>query len=188
MTDALRRDLALARACARGERDAQRELYATQRLPLYRMALRYATDPAEAEDFVHDGLLRVFSTIGQYRGTGPLGGWVRRVVVNVILQRLRKRPHLLSTDHLPQESYDPPGFDEEMSGLTGAQLSAFIGDLPAGYRTVFSLYYLEELSHAEIAEQLGISVGASKSQLSKAKAKLRTAIIAKHPQLQYHRK
>lgn len=188
MSEALAADMALARACVGGDRAAQRALYETNRLSLYRMALRYARDAAEAEDFVHDGLLQVYGKLGQYRGDGPLGGWIRRVVVNVILQKIRKRPHLLAEEHLPQDHYDPLAFDEEMDGLSGRQLAAFITRLPLGYRTVFSLYYLEELSHADIAAQLGISVGSSKSQLSKAKAKLRKDILAAHPELEYHRK
>ena len=150
------------------------------------MCLRYARDTQEAEDFLHDGMLQVFKDIGQYRSKGALGGWVRRVVLNVVLQQLRKRPTILSEESIPEGGKeDEMALDNSMNQLGGAQIFALLRELPAGYRTVFNLYYVEQLGHQEIAEDLGISVGASKSQLYKARRALRAVIMERYPSYQY---
>ncbi len=149
------------------------------------MCLRYARDAQEAEDFLHDGMMQVFKDIGQFKSKGALGGWVRRVVLNVVLQQLRKRPTVLSEEHIPENKTREVEFDESMNQLGGAQIFALLSDLPAGYRAVFNLYYIEQRGHQEIATDLGISVGASKSQLHKARRALRAAISARYPRYQY---
>lgn len=177
----------LVQACQRGLRSAQRELYETYRAPLYHMCLRYARDAQEAEDFLHDGMLKVLEDIHQFRAQGALGGWVRRVVLNVILQQIRKRPKLVSDAYLP-EAIEEIDLDEDLHHLSGPRIFALVMELPLGYRTVFNLYYLEELTHQEIAAQLGISLGASKSQLHKAKQSLRKLIQLHYPTFQYRSK
>ena len=184
MTEKFREDYQLARACVAGDRSAQRDLYERYRAGLYRMALRYATDEGQAKDFVHDGLLKVYGKINGYTASGPLGGWVRRVVVNEILQTIRKRPEWVGLDARPETTTEPIEIDEELGKLPNAELYRFIRELPLGYRTVFSLYYLEGYRHAQIATELGISTGASKSQLSKAKRQLRRVIVEHYPHYQ----
>ncbi|MEL6140117.1 MAG: sigma-70 family RNA polymerase sigma factor [Bacteroidota bacterium] len=179
-------DTSLVAACCKQNREAQQVLYMRFRTPLYRMCLRYARDPQEAEDFLHDGMLKVFADIGQFRGTGALGGWVRRVVLNVVLQHIRKRPHWLSEEHIPEKEIpSAPDLDEQLQTLQGSQIFALVKKLPIGYRTVFSLYYLEQRGHKEIASLLGISEGASKSQLYKARRALKQAIMEHFPTYQY---
>lgn len=174
----------LVLACQRHERSAQRELYEQFRAPLYSMCLRYARDAQEAEDFLHDGMIQVFNDIAKFRGEGALGGWVRRVVLNVLLQQIRRRPKLVSDLYLPEATTETD-LEVELQQLSAAQIFALVLELPLGYRTVFNLYYLEELSHVEIATQLGISSGASKSQLYKAKLSLRKLIQLHFPTYQY---
>ena len=169
-------DEALAAAGAAGDRRAQHALYERFRLPLYRLCLRYARDAQEAEDFLHDGLLRVFRDLAQYRGQGALGGWVRRVVLNTILQHLRRRPKLVSAAELPDTGVDPEPEPDYLDGFAPERIYALIRELPPGYRTVFSLFYLEGFSHEQIAGELEISEGASKSQLYKAKRQLRKLV------------
>lgn len=177
----------MVQACQRGLRSAQRELYDTYRAPLYHMCLRYARDAQEAEDFLHDGMLKVLEDIHQFRAQGALGGWVRRVVLNVVLQQVRKRPKLVSEDFVPEET-EEIDLDQDLHHLSTASIYALVLELPIGYRTVFNLYYLEELGHQEIAAQLGISLGASKSQLHKAKQSLRKLIQLHYPTFQYRSK
>ncbi len=165
-----------AAACAAGDRRAQRMLYERFRLPLYRLCLRYARDAQEAEDFLHDGLLRVFRDLAQYRGQGALGGWVRRVVLNTVLQHLRRRPQLLPATELPDPGIAPEPEPGYLDGFPAERIYALIRELPPGYRTVFSLFYLEGWSHEQIARELEISEGASKSQLYKAKRQLRKLV------------
>lgn len=148
------------------------------------MCLRYARDAQEAEDFLHDGMIQVFKDVVKFRSEGALGGWVRRVVLNIILQQLRKRPKLVSDAYLPEKTTEID-LGEEFQQLSAAQVFALVLELPLGYRTVFNLYFLEGLSHSDIATQLGISQGASKSQLYKAKLSLRKLIKLHFPTYQY---
>ncbi len=168
--------------CCRGERSAQQLLYETYRGPLYRMCLRYAHDSQEAEDFLHDGFIKVFQDIQQYRGEGALGAWVRQVVLNTLLQQLRKRRKIVEPAFLPDTQLeDEHDFDELIQPISTQQILSLIGELPKGYGLVFNLFYLEEKSHQQIAELLGISLGASKSQLFKAKRMLRHKIMQAYP-------
>ena len=171
-------DEALAAACTAGDQHAQRMLYERFRLPLYRLCLRYARDSQEAEDFLHDGLLRVFRDLGQYRGTGALGGWVRRVVLNTVLLHLRRRPTILPASALPEVGDTVEPEPDYLEDFAPERIYELIRQLPDGYRTVFNLFYLEGFSHQQIARELDISEGSSKSQLYKAKRHLRKGVEA----------
>ncbi|PSR14786.1 MAG: RNA polymerase subunit sigma-70 [Bacteroidetes bacterium] len=173
-------DQQLVKACLRGNPRAQRQLYEQHKLPLFRLCLRYARDHQEAEDFLHDAFLVIFRDLGQFRGTGPLGGWMRRLTINVALQQLRKQRRLLFPETDLEQAADIAAVEEDLPPLHDlAQVIAHIQALPAGYRAVFNLFVVEGFSHQHIADQLGISVGASKSQLSKAKAMLRGILKSK---------
>lgn len=166
-------DQQLVDACLQEDRHAQRNLYEKYKQPLFRLCLRYSRDEQEAEDFLHEAFINIFRDLKQYKGNGPLGGWMRRVTINTALQQLRKQRRLLYPDtdlsDLPEMSEE-----EELPPLYSMQqLVSYIQQLPAGYRTVFNLFIVEQYSHKEIASTLGISIGSSKSQLSKAKAMLR---------------
>ncbi|MEM6395755.1 MAG: sigma-70 family RNA polymerase sigma factor [Bacteroidota bacterium] len=176
----------LIRDLKRGVRSAQQWLYERERLPLYRMCLRYAKDVQEAEDFLHDGMLKALQEIGKYRSEGALSGWVRRVVLNQILQELRRRPKLVSDELAPDRYLEPESLlEEELSQISGQEIHRLVCQLPTGYRTVFNLYYMEGLGHKDIAAQLQISEGSSKSQLYKARIHLRKSILKKYPHYQY---
>ncbi len=168
------------KACLRAERAAQRQLYESYKQPLYRLCLRYARDQQEAEDFLHEAFIRIFRDLHQYSGKGALGGWLRRVCLNCCLQHIRKRGQVIFSDNMTvlvdaaDQVDDLPPSPHDMQ-----QLLQVIQELPAGYRTVFNLFVVENYSHQEIADALSISVGSSKSQLSKAKAMLRRRLAAK---------
>lgn len=178
----------LISACLRGDRLAQRQLYEQHKLPLYRLCLRYARDAQEAEDFLHEAFIVIFRDLGQYRGQSAVGGWMRRVTINVALQQLRKQRQLPIADNPNGQFPDiADETDEPLPPIANMeQMVTLIQALPPGYRAVFNLFVVENHSHQTIAEQLGISVGASKSQLSKAKAMLRQQLTAPtrtaHPQ------
>jgi RNA polymerase sigma factor (sigma-70 family) len=164
----------LVKACLKNDRQAQRQLYERYRLPLFRLCLRYARDRQEAEDFLHDGFLAIFRDLPQFRGSGALGGWLRRVMLNTALQHLRRQRPFSPLERLTEGELageDPADPDPELPEMEF--LVEVIRQLPPGYRAVFNLFVVENYSHQAIAEALGISVGASKSQLHKAKAMLR---------------
>ena len=172
-------DQHLVKACLKGDKRAQRDLYEQYKHLLFKLCLRYARDRQEAEDFLHESFITIFRDLSQYRANGALGGWLRRVTINTALQQLRKQKRLLYPDtdlsqvpDISEEEALPPLYNME-------ELISHIQQLPPGYRAVFNLFVVEQYSHKEIAKSLDISVGSSKSQLSKAKAMLRSRITSK---------
>jgi len=171
-------DLELAAACHAGEPQAQRALWERYKNRMYGVCLRLAASPQEAEDWLQEAYIQIFRHIGKYRGEGSLEGWLRRIVVRTAIQHL-KQQHLKTTG-LDNETLERLLFEE---GETGAdegdepeRLVGLLQQLPPGFRAVLNLYVLEERSHEEIARELNITVGTSKSQLSRAKAFLKRLI------------
>lgn len=132
---------------------------------------RYLGPTHEAEDCLVESFMIVFKRIDQYDGSGPIEAWLRRIVVNQALQYLRKRNMMFVEAggeddvgvELPADGPSPE------SSMAAADLMALVDQLPDGYRTVFNLYAIEGYSHQEIASQLSISEGTSKSQLNRAR-------------------
>ena len=163
----------LLEGCLKGDSSCQKALYETYKVMLFRVCLRYAKDRQEAEDMLQDGFIKIYSDLHQFRFQGPLGAWMRRVVVNVALQHLRKHKNFQNMVDLEYISNDHRTNEVATSNLNAEALTKLIQQLPVGYRTVFNLYVVEGYSHKEIAEMMNININTSKSQLSKAKATLR---------------
>jgi RNA polymerase sigma-70 factor (ECF subfamily) len=123
---------------------------------------------------MQDGFIRVYRDMIQFRGDGALGGWIRRIMVNTALSHLRKQRDFLrdTGDFTPFENLFRTEEDVS-SNMDAESLMKLLQKLPPGYRAVFNLYAIEGFSHDEIAEQLGISTGTSKSQLFKAREYLK---------------
>lgn len=176
MTDYLQQ---IIEGCRQGDRKAQRQLYEQYKGIAYGVCLRYADDSHDAQDLLQEGFIRVFRDINQFQGAGSFDGWVRRVFVNVALQHLKKKRSFPVAAMLEEELNELQD-DTRWSVFDNDDLSAglirLMQQLPTGFRTVLNLYVLEGYSHAEIADQLSISVGASKSQLSRAKTMLRAML------------
>ena len=157
--------------CKRGERLAQQQFYERCKGKMFVMCLRYANNREDAEDILQEGFIRVFRDLPQYRGEGNLEGWVRKVILNTALQYIRRQKGALKMMELDGLEYklgdETPVFEEGESTTQG--LIKLMQKLPPGFRTVLNLYVLEDYSHLQIAEELGISVGTSKSQLNRAK-------------------
>lgn len=166
-------DRILLKECLRKNKEAQRQLYEKYKVPMFRLCLRYAKDRPEAEDLLQEGFIKVFTDLSKYRGDGALGGWIRRVVLNVALQHLRKKKKLFQTVEIEEISEHRAAEEVIFSSFGAKALTQMIQQLPRGYQTVFNLYVIEGFSHKEIAKQLGCTESTSKSQLSKAKAMLR---------------
>lgn len=164
--------------CKNGDRIAQQQLYETFKGKMFAVCLRYANSRSDAEDALQEGFVKVFRDLHQFRGEGSFEGWMRRVIVNVALQNLRKQKGGLQFTELENVAYkisdaDDSVFDESEKG---AALIKLMQKMPTGFRTVLNLYVLEEYSHQQIADELGISVGTSKSQLNRAKAFLKNLL------------
>ena len=140
---------------------------------LFGICLRYAQNWQEAEDFLQEGMIVIYRDLYQYRPTGALGAWLRRVMVNVCLQHIRKRHRIIRTTSLDNYGEKLETTENLFSEFRAKALVKMIQQLAPGYRLVFNLYVIEGYSHQEIADQLDISINTSKSQLSRAKAALR---------------
>ena len=163
----------LAEACQRADREGRKELYEQYAGRLLSVCLRYVSTRSEAEDLLHDSFLKIFGAIDRftYRGKGSLRAWMERVTINLVLERLRAKSKFIEVD-IDQDRtrylVDEPQA-EELDNIPTEILQRFIGELPVGYRTVFNLYYIEEYSHREIAQMLGIHEKSSSSQLFRAR-------------------
>jgi len=166
----------LMEGCKAGNRKMQELLYKQTASKMLAVCMRYAKDRMEAEDSLQMGYIRIFQKINEYRGDGSFEGWMRRIMVNTAIESYRK--NIKSLNVLPiDDAFEQPstGFDFNRLGMQ--DLMKIIQNLADGYRMVFNMYAIEGYSHKEIAEMLGISEGASKSQLSRARAILKQEII-----------
>jgi RNA polymerase sigma-70 factor (ECF subfamily) len=166
----------LLEGCRKGQRKSQELLYNMLSSRMLGVCMRYAKDSFEAEDMLQLGFVKLFSKIGGFRNEGSFEGWVRRIMVNTAIEVYRKNQRMLNIVDI-DEVYDEPQTTFDMNGLEVRDLMKLIGELSTGYRLVFNMYVMEGFSHREIAEQLGITEGASKSQLSRARAILKAKII-----------
>ena len=154
--------------CASGNARAQEKLYRMFAPKMFGVCLRYAKDRSEAEDNLHDGFIKVFSNIKSFRHEGSFEGWMRKIMVNVSLGRLREKQVLYTVEDIGD--YDTAqDTNNILEQLEANELLKLIEELPPGYRAVFNLYVIEDMSHKEISETLGLSVGTSKSNLARAR-------------------
>ncbi len=173
----------LARAQA-GDHQAFAQLYTLHKRRIYSLCLRMVGNVAEAEDLTQEAFLQLHRKIATFRGDSAFSTWLHRLAINVVLMQLRKKGlSLISLDEAmepnpeegPSRSFGAPDL-----ALTGAidrlVLERAIADLPAGYRLIFILHDMEGFEHNEIASMLDCSIGNSKSQLHKARLKLREAL------------
>ncbi len=166
-------DQTLVEGCLRRDSQCQRQLYENYKVLLFRICLRYAKDRPQAEDMLQEGFVKIFTDLHQFRAEGNLGAWMRRVMVNVALQYLRREKRFKFVDDTMIADTHYQTTDGLYAKLDAQRLTQLLQQLPVGYRTVFNLYVVEGYSHKEIAQELTISVSTSKSQLFKAKAALR---------------
>ncbi len=174
---------ALARAQA-GDHEAFAQLYALHKRRIYSLCLRMVGNVAEAEDLTQEAFLQLYRKIGTFRGDSAFSTWLHRLAINVVLMQLRKKGlQLISMDEAmeptleegPGRSFGAP--DPALSGtIDRLALERAIAELPAGYRLIFILHDVEGFEHNEIASMLECSIGNSKSQLHKARLKLRSAL------------
>ena len=168
-------DGALVERCRRGELGAFEELYRQHAARLFSLAVRMLGNPADAEDAVQDTFLTAHKRLETFRGEAALGTWLYKMAVNQCLDRLRSRAaregHATESLDEPVGAWQPHARHD--SPVERMDLKSAIARLPEGGRAVFVLHDVEGLEHREIAKLLGISEGTSKSQLHKARLRLR---------------
>jgi RNA polymerase sigma-70 factor (ECF subfamily) len=163
-----------------GDAEAFEALYNLHKRRVYSLCLRMTANTAAAEDLTQEAFLQLFRKIGTFRGESAFSTWLHRMAVNVVLMQLRKKglPVVPLEDTMESEEEGPrkePGADDpRLAGsIDRMQLQKSIEALPPGYRMIFLLHDVEGYEHNEIAEMVGCSIGNSKSQLHKARMKLR---------------
>lgn len=164
-------------ACIAGNRKAQAKLYHQFAPKMFGVCLRYASDVHEAEDNLQDGFIKVFTNLKSFRNEGSFEGWVRRIMINVSLEKFRKQNKLFPVEDV--SVYDSANFsDDIVAKISSDDLLRLVQQLPPRYRLVFNLYVLEGLSHEEIAKEMSITKGTSKSNLARAREILKKKVMA----------
>lgn len=162
----------LIQACVRRERWAQKVLYEEYYSRMMGVCLRYATDEEEALDILHEGFIKVFRHVGKYKPGTSLSAWIRRIMVNTAIDYYRKNSRRRTEDM--DEAYDISTNDPDaISRCTEQEILEAIQELTPSYRAVFNLYVIEGYAHKEIADLLDITESTSRSNLVKARLKLK---------------
>jgi RNA polymerase sigma-70 factor, ECF subfamily len=180
-------EASLVRRAQRGDEQAFATLYQLHKKRVYSVCLQMTRDIADAEDLTQEAFLQVFRSVNSFRGDSAFSTWLYRIAVNTVLMKLRRRkaPSSVSLDE--PVSADSPSLkreigkaDPNLSGVVDRiALRRAVEELPAGCRQVFDLHEVEGFQHHEIAQLLECSIGNSKSQLHKAKMKMRDALFPK---------
>jgi RNA polymerase sigma-70 factor (ECF subfamily) len=178
-------DQALAYAAGQGDMGAFEELYQRHNRRVYALCLRMTKNIAEAEDLAQEAFIQLFRKIGSFRGESAFTTWLHRLTVNQVLMHFRKRS--VKVERTTEEGETPVQIvrgtenPNKMPVLDRISLDNALKQLPPGYRSVFVLHDIEGHEHEEIAKILGVAVGTSKSQLHKARMKLRRLLKTQTP-------
>jgi len=170
-------DVRLIQRALKNDRTAIQRLYDRHEAYWFRICLRYAKDRTEAQDAFQEGVLQVFQKLSQFDpARGNFQGWSNTIIVHEVIRYLKAHQWQHSFEELSETTAisEPP--EVLPNRLTAQELTQLIQQLPFGYRMVFNLHELEGYTHPEIAQILNISVGTSKSQLSRAKKILQTQL------------
>lgn len=176
--------------CIRGKRKFQKMLFEMFYGKMMAICYRYAKDSDEAQDMVQNGFIKVFKKLDVYNFDGSLEGWIRRIMVNTAIDQIRKNkrdPFAIEDEGRLQNIEEEIPFESDenefYSKLKAETAIKAISELSPAYRMVFNMYVIEGFTHKEIAEYLDISEGTSKSNLAKAKQKLRAQLTVKFENL-----
>jgi RNA polymerase sigma factor (sigma-70 family) len=171
-------ELDLISACIKRERWAQKKLYEDNYSRMMAVCARYATNDEDAMDILHEGFLKVFKNITKYQPGTSLTAWIRRIMINTSIdyyrQQMRRRTE--SIDQAYELSTNEP---DAVSQFTEREILSAVQRLTPAYRVIFNMYVIEGFSHKEIAEQLNITESTSRSNLVKARLKLREILVGK---------
>ena len=160
--------------CKKQDLKAQEELYKKFSGVLFTVCLKYSRNYHEAEDNLQDAFITILSRIEQFEGKGSFEGWMKRITVNTVLQKYRKqRVYNLSNEEQIEEEGE---IEIEVSVIPLDFLLKIVQELPDRYRLVFTMYVLDGYRHKEVSEELGITIGTSKSNLARARKILKVKV------------
>lgn len=159
--------------CKKQNTKAQGELYKLYSSKLFAICLKYSRNRVEAEDNLQDAFLKIFNKIEQFKSKGSFEGWMKRITVNIVLQRYRTEKvfELINENNIEDDT-----IEVEEDSISIDYLLQIIQELPDRYRLVFNLYVLDGYSHKDIGEMLNINIGTSKSNLARARQILKQTI------------
>jgi RNA polymerase sigma-70 factor (ECF subfamily) len=167
----------LIKGCLKRDRNFQQALYKRYAAKMLVVCSRYVNKRDDAEDILQEGFITVFEKLDQFRSEGSLEGWIRRVMVNKSIEHYRKATKMYTTvniDNTPD--YEFLSSEDIISNISSKELLELVQELTPVYRMIFNLYVFEGMKHKEIARQLGIAEGTSKSNLSDARAVLQRKV------------
>jgi RNA polymerase sigma factor (sigma-70 family) len=166
----------LIESCNKGDRKSQQVIYQMFYGKMMATCLRYTKNKAEAKDILQDGFIKMFNSLGKYNFQGSFEGWVRRIIVNTAIDSYRKKSSLLINENVKFVEQIQDVVEEEIdenislpNNYKIADIIEAMQELSPAYKMVFNLYIMEDHSHKQIADLLGINEGTSKSNLAKAK-------------------
>lgn len=164
------------KGCRKRRRESQKALYEMFYAYGMSIALRYADTREQGAAILNDAFMKVFDNIKKYDPQRPFKPWLRRIIINTAIDHFHREQKQASW--IDQDYNEAQLIDDEkiISGITYQEIIEMLQELPPAYRTVFNLYVIEGFTHEEIAGTLGISTGTSKSNLAKAKKKLRSIL------------
>lgn len=174
----------LIKGCLEGDRKAQQAVYKLLYGKMKVVCMRYTRDTDQALDVLQEGFIKVFQNMERYSGAGSFEGWVRRIMVNLSIDRFRKQKNDLlllngstSIEDYEDEVEDEPDVESVDYDFTPEQILEAMQQLSPAYKTVFNLYVFENYTHQDIAEALSISIGTSKSNFAKAKRNMKKILL-----------
>ncbi|MBT3301816.1 MAG: RNA polymerase sigma factor [Bacteroidetes bacterium] len=164
-------DKKLIEACLKGDSLAQKRLFKKYYNLMFAICLRYTNDQDNAKEILQEGYIKVFNNIAKFKFEGNLSSWIKRIMINTAIDRYRKT--VSEPDKIDLENNENISTKADVyASLEKEDLLKCVQKLPNGYRTIFNMYVIEGYSHKDIARELGINEGTSKSQLFKAKQML----------------
>lgn len=173
------RELDFIQACERNEKWAQKKLYEDNYSQMLSTCMRYSNNKEDALDIMHDGYIKVFKNISKYQAGTSLNSWMKRIMVNTAIDFYRKRVRRRTEDL--ETAYDLKSIDPDAVSQMSAQgILECLQELTPAYRSVFSLYVIEGYPHKDVAQMLGITESTSRSNLVKARMKLKHILATKN--------
>ena len=166
----------IIKGCLKNDRQMQGELYKMFAPKMYGLCLRYSANIQDAQDLLQEGFVKVYDNLENFKWKGSFEGWMKRIFVNLALDRYRSKISLLSIDDVT-ENQEPPDNDlNALDSISEKEILELIRKLPDQYRMVFNLYVIEGYSHKELGEMLKIRESTSRSNLARAKMILKEKI------------
>jgi RNA polymerase sigma-70 factor (ECF subfamily) len=166
----------IIKGCRKRHRDSQKKLYKMFYAYGMSITLRYADSRGQAAEILNDAFMKVFTNINKYDTGRPFKPWLRQIIVNTAINHFHKTKNERELEELEMAEKEMSRQEKIISGISYEEIIEMVQQLSPAYRTVFNLYVIEGFKHKEIAEMLDISVGTSKSNLSKAKRNLQSIL------------